>query len=141
MRGRGQKGKTIPKQMAKYFKPSYPEINGYKFLTGDLNWEDNGARWYNHEKGDDYASVLEIINMRESVDEDYPDKYMVTVHSVSWDDPKKLKSALATIGEEHNKHPSLVMKIDALSAYGGDLINDYYGDNAKELVENAMRWN
>lgn len=140
-RGHGQKEAKEAKPMARYYTP-YPELNGYEFLSGDLDWRQYGAKWYKYHPGDDWATVIELVNMRDAVDEHYPQKYMVTVQSVGWSDGKELRRALETIGEEHQKNPSVGMKIEAMHAYGGnDLISDDYGNNAKEMVEAAMEMN
>jgi hypothetical protein len=139
---RGAGTVVVPKKITPKYYQSYPEINNFKFLSGDIDWKQYGASWYKHSQGDDYATVIELVNMRDAVDEKYPQKYMVTVQTVDIGSRKEVKKGLETIGLEHEKRPTLEMKIEGVHAYGGgDLISDDYGNNAKELVETAMERN
>ena len=98
--------------------------NNFKFLTGDVNWLQYGAKWISGKKnnGDfDYYFVIEIMNWIKSTGGLGPDetKYNINVHAVSpaQAGEENVKKALDCCGFPECELTDEI-KVEALLSYG-----------------------
>jgi hypothetical protein len=99
----------------------------FKFLTGDINWQQYGGTWLSQKLNNgefDYWLAIRVINWEDSTGEK-PDgnTYNVELLSVSPSEagPENLKRAFECIGQENSDESILdnpVCQCDALLSYG-----------------------
>jgi len=115
----------------------------FKFLTGDCNWQQYGAKWVSNKLNNgefDYWFVLELINWEEATGElNNGRKYNVSLFAVSPSEAgeKNLESAFECCGIDENVHQiSDLIKVEALHSYGVYTpIWSEDGNNANKLLK------
>jgi len=115
----------------------------FKFLTGDFNWRQYGAKWVSNKLNNsefDYWFVLELINWEDATGElNNGRKYNVSLSVVSPGEAgkKNLKSAFECCGiEEDALKINDLIKVEALHSYGVHTqIWNKNGNNAKKLLK------
>jgi len=117
----------------------------FKFLTGDCNWRQYGAKWVSQKLNNgefDYWIVLELINWLDATGElNNGNKYVVCLSVVSPDQAgaKNLESAFSCCGieDDENKVNDLI-KVEALHSYGVHTqVWSESGNNANKLIKEA----
>jgi len=114
----------------------------FRFLTGDINWLDYGAKWISKRfnNGDwDYWLVLELTNMWEATGEQDQPKYNVTLSAVSPEAAKdNMQAALKCCGLEGESDLTDLMKVEVLHTYGTSApLKQWNGGNAHKLLKEA----
>jgi len=117
----------------------------FKFLTGDVNWLQYGAKWISPKLNNgefDYWLVLELFNMDEACGRDNESQptYNVCLSVVSPSEAgsDKLASAFECCGlaEEHQNNP--VVQVECLHSYGVSTpLWQANGNNAHKLLRQA----
>jgi len=112
--------------------------DGFRFLSGDINWTTYGGKFYKNIGGDEQTDfqVVEVINNHEYFT-DYPNEYTVTLCNVYLEDPS-LAAALRCCSYTPDNYTEITMemKIDALHCYhGGDLVTSISGNNLEKMLE------
>ena len=116
----------------------------FKFLAGDVNWEEWGGKWISKKLNNgefDYWLVIELVNMEEATGDTSGGKYMVTLSAVSPEQAKDhLEHAFETYGQKYSPKASNEEKVEVLHGYGvsASLWNDM-GDDADDLIEKAKK--
>jgi hypothetical protein len=116
----------------------------FRFLTGDANWLDYGAKWISpkQKNGDfDYWLVIELTNMDDACgrDNEGQPRYNVSVSAVSPSEagPENLKRAMDGFGES-TVNP--VLQVEALHSYGvSSVLWQGNGNNAHKLLSEARK--
>ncbi len=124
----------------------------FKFLTGDINWQDYGGKFVSRKLSNgefDYWLVLEVINWIEAVGEreakDTDSKYHVSLSAVSPSEAKdKLENAFKCCGLDGDKNVELrkniMVQVECLSDYGVSApLWRQDGNNLKKLLREAHK--
>lgn len=121
----------------------------FKFLTGDINWQEYGGKFISKKlnNGDfDYWLILSVDNLHECMDENHPNKYLVSVNAIAPSElpEKEIESALQSMGQEDlspaefTKKYGMLGLLEAISGYmGGAMIFYDEGNNLRKLMKNA----
>ena len=72
--------------------------NKWKFLIGDVNWQDYGGTWYRHVANRHYH-VVELINLRDAMGEEAEVTYSVSLKSVNLDEVPRARLDAAIMGD------------------------------------------
>jgi len=114
----------------------------FKFLTGDMDWQEYGGKFISKKlnNGDwDYWLVLEVCNLSQ-YGNDFENTYMVNLHAVAPDsvNVEEIKSACECIGFEYKKDMPTRYIVEALESYGifAQLFS-VQGNNIRELMKQA----
>ena len=118
-----------------------------RFLTGDVNWMEYGAKWISPKlnNGDfDYWLVIEFINMEHAGarERDEQPKYVVEVSAVSPQEagPENLAAAMECCGFTNDMEIKDIIKVEALSDYGvSSPCDSFSGNNGHKLLRQAKR--
>jgi hypothetical protein len=121
----------------------------FKFLTGDMNWQDYGGKWISQKFNNgefDFCFVRELINMPDAIGErackrDNVPKYSVSVSVVAPEEFKERKSAMDSMGID-SPWDSLCweQKVEVINGYsGGASVYQGQGNNYKELFKLAQK--
>ena len=116
---------------------------GFKFLTGDINFIEYGGKWYKTDDNEGY-DIIEIINT-EDIGLEGAHKYIVDLSYVYLPDLEdhNLVSALECSGYNkpayYHTIPDLI-KVECLHSYGAtDHIYDTYGNNIKPMIQHIIK--
>ena len=117
----------------------------FKFLTGDVNWQEYGGKFISKKLNNgefDYYLIIEVVNWNEQ--ERYPEyTYNVSLSAVSPIEAiESLQSAAESYGwtiEELESYGELAV-VECLSSYGAQAhLWDDNGNNLKILMREAHR--
>lgn len=92
----------------------------FKFLTGDVNWQDYGGKWISPrlDNGEFYYwLVIELVNMWDATGDENADKYCVSLAVVSPDEAGKENVSKADDGD-YCAFGDDECRVDALHSYG-----------------------
>ena len=117
---------------------------GFKFLTGDINFIEYGGTWYKTDDNETYT-IIELINMEYATD-GCPFKYLLCLDSVYLEndlEDKDLVFALESSGYNNPAYyhtiPDLT-KVECLHGAGyHDHIYDISGNNLKPMIEHIIK--
>lgn len=106
----------------------------YRFLSGDINYQKYGGKWYKRvdsQCGGYY--VIEAVNMDDATGDITQGKYMFNVLSLWLDSTPQehIRSALQCCGLENEKEITELIKIEALTGYG-------YFDLEESILTNSF---
>lgn len=99
----------------------------FKFLTGDVNWQDYGGKFVSKRLNNgefDYWLIIEVINMLDATGEDIGGKYAVSLLSVSPSEAGEdnLARAFECCGLDAEDQSDLranpLVQVEALASYG-----------------------
>lgn len=119
----------------------------FKFLIGDVNWLDYGAKWISTERNNGdwpYRMILELINMHEATGDEKQPKYAVELRVVSPQAAGEVNVKKAADGYSEvwleNLPPSRreLMRYEMLDDYGvSAILFQETGNNARSLIRQA----
>lgn len=118
-----------------------PEME-FKFLVGDVNWEDYGGKWISPKlnNGDfDYWLVIEFINFLDATGETYNgNEFYASIEAVAPSEvsDKEMKSALESCGWEGYDPSDKEMTVEILSSYG---ISAHLWDDSSNDAETLLK--
>ena len=117
---------------------------GFKFLTGDINFIEYGGTWYKTDDNETYT-IIELINMEDQTT-NYPFKYLLSLDTVYLDndlEDRHLVSALESSGYDkpayYHTIPDIT-KVECLHSAGyHDHIYDISGNNITQMIEHIIK--
>jgi hypothetical protein len=101
-----------------------PDLYGFRFMTGDVNYLDYGAKWVRLVSGTREYHIIELINWEDSVGEreakEIGHTYNMSLSIVDLDKltPENKASALSYIGAENNPDVTDEWLADGCHSYG-----------------------
>jgi len=117
----------------------------FRFLTGDVNWQDYGGKFVSKKLNDgvaDYWLVIRFENMHELTGDEGHPKYWASLCIISPDElgPEMLARAMHFSGLEDRDPATLtdLMKADLLHGYGAyDDACQFTGNNCQRVLKEA----
>jgi hypothetical protein len=116
----------------------------YKFLTGDVNWQTYGGKFISQRLNNgnwDYWLVMDVTNLEDSMGEEAPARYLVSVNAVAPAavSEEEKNRAIESCGWDGMEENELAM-IEILNTYGirACLWNET-GNNLSKLMKAARK--
>jgi len=113
----------------------------FRFLMGDVNWQDYGGKWY-RQLDDTTYHVIELINMWDATGEEEQDKYVVELREIDLLKlpESQIKSAIGSCSWINDDNLDFRLMLEAIHGYGyGAPMGDYSGNNYSKLLVRAKR--
>ena len=114
---------------------------GWKFLTGDFNWQQYGGSWY-RAVGERQYQVIELINLKDAMGEDAEVTYSVSLKYVDLDEMSQsnIDSAVGCCSFPDDVELTDEILIEALCAYGRYApVGSWEGNAYRPLLRQAKR--
>ena len=92
---------------------------GWKFLTGDFNWQQYGGSWY-RAVGERQYQVIELINLKDAMGEDAEVTYGVSLKYVDLDEisQKNIEAAVSCCCSRDDLELTDEILVEVLCSYG-----------------------
>ena len=114
-------------------------MNKFKFLTGDINWQTYGGKWYKQVVSSTYH-IIELINMWNATGEEDQDKYVVELREIDLShlSEKQIKESVESCGWINEENINTLMVIESIHSYGyGAPMGNWSGNNYSKLLKLA----
>ena len=116
-------------------------MKNFQFLSGDINWQTYGAKWYKQVDDTTYH-IIELINMWDATGEEDQDKYAIELVEIDLSNyfEKQLDEAISCCGwsDEQIDNMTPLMLLESCHDYGyGAPMGFWSGNNYSKLLKSA----